>query len=191
MQARAAAVACGLWSCDSQDARRANVDPARPTPSAAPVAPEQSAPGASAPPFDGPGWDAVKLVDDIPLCVFSDHGERGDALFLKDVRRQKLNAGAKVVFGTFAPGCVAEECDAIPTETCSVDAETPQTLVVHSLLSFRHKHGSVCSGDCRPIVAGCESPAPLAPGKYTVKYGARTFSVRVPSVVSSPCFDVR
>ncbi len=129
-------------------------------------------------------------MDEIPLCVFSDHDERGNALFLKDVHRQKLSAGAKVVFGTFAPGCVAEACDAIPTEMCWVDGEAPRTLVVHSLLSLRHKQGSACSSECRPIVAGCESP-PLAAGKYTVKYGTRSFELRVPSVVGSPCFDLR
>jgi hypothetical protein len=186
-------IACGLWSCDSQNAKRVSVA-AAPSLSAA-ASSSQSTPSAATTgahaPFDAPEWDAVKLVDEIPLCVFSDHEARGDALSSKDVHRQKLSAGAKVVFGTFTPGCMAEACDAIPTETCWVDSEGPETLVVHSLLSFRHKHGSVCTDECRPIVAGCESPAPLAPGKYTVKYGSRSFSLRVPSVVSSPCFDLR
>jgi hypothetical protein len=187
--AAAIAVACGLCSCDRHDSRRATVDPPPATSVSAP-APSVATPSVAARPFDGPDWDAVRLVDEIPLCVFSDHDERGNAPFLKDVHRQKLAAGAKVVFGTFAPGCVAEECDAIPTETCWVDSEGPRTLVVHSLLSFRHRHGSTCNTDCRPIVAGCESAA-LAAGKYTVKYGSRSFELRVPGVVSSPCFDLR
>lgn len=193
MPAAAAAFAIvtrGLWSCDSQNAKRATA----PSPSASAAASSsQSTPSAvatgAAAPFDAPDWDAVRLVDEIPLCVFSDHEARGNALFSKDVHRQKLNAGAKVVFGTFAPDCMAEACDAIPTETCWVDSEGPDTVVVHSLLSFRHKHGATCTADCRPIIAGCETPSALAPGKYTVKYGSHTFSLRVPSVVNTPCFD--
>lgn len=183
------AVGCGLWSCDSPDAKRATLAPAPSAPTVA--SSERSAPSAAARPFDGPGWETVRLVDEIPLCLFSSHDERGNALFLKDVHPQRIGAGAKVVFGTFAPGCVAEECDAIPTETCWVDNETPQTLVVHSLLSLRHKRSSACSSDCRPIVAGCESPSALAPGKYTVKYGSRHFTLHVPGIVPSPCVGVQ
>jgi hypothetical protein len=134
-------------------------------------------------------WDAVRLIDEIPLCVFASYDERGNALSMKDVRPQTLAARSKIVFGTFAPGCMAEACDEIPTEMCTVDAGERGTLVVHSLLSFRHKHGAVCTEDCRPIVAGCETDV-LDAGTYTVKYGGHTFTLRVPSTIKKPCFEL-
>jgi hypothetical protein len=36
------------------------------------------------------------------------------------------------------------------------------------------------------VVAGCETDV-LKAGEYTVKYGGRTFSLRVPSVLRDPC----
>ncbi|HET6335894.1 MAG TPA: hypothetical protein VFG30_21860 [Polyangiales bacterium] len=60
---------------------------------------------------------------------------------------------------------------------------------MHSRLTFEHKRGTACDTDCSPIVAGCETEA-LKPGKYTVKYGARSFSLQVPSTVREPCFKL-
>jgi hypothetical protein len=144
---------------------------------------------AAAAPSDGANWDSVKLEDEVPLCVFAGHVERGEAPFLRDVRPQTLRANARVVFGTFAPGCENEACDSPPTHQCWVESEEPNTLVVHSRLSFEHKRGTVCTTDCRPVAAGCETEV-LKRGKYTVKYGARSFSLRVPSVLGSPCFHL-
>jgi hypothetical protein len=139
---------------------------------------------------DATNWDKVKLEDEAPLCVFASHEERNDALFLQDVHEQTLRANSTVVFGTFPPGCQNEACDAAPTHQCWVDTEAANTLVVHSRLSFAHKRGSTCTKDCRPVIAGCETGV-LKAGKYTVKYGRRTFSVRVPGVLVAPCFELK
>jgi hypothetical protein len=136
-------------------------------------------------------WDKVKLEDDVPLCVFADPDQRAEARFLKDVGKQTLRAKTKVTFGAFPPGCMNEACDAIPSLQCWVDdpGEGSDTLVVHSFLSFDHKPGSICTTDCRPVMAGCDTPV-LAPGNYTVKYGRRTFTLRIPSVLRTPCFKM-
>jgi hypothetical protein len=143
----------------------------------------------AAPPPDATPWDPIKLDDEAPLCVFSGHDTRDEAMFLKDVRKQTLRAGSSVVFGTFAPGCIHEACDTGPLMQCFVDADPDGSLVVHSHLAYEHKRGSTCSEGCRPIIAGCES-APLAAGKYTVKYGSRSFTLRIPAVMRSPCFKL-
>jgi hypothetical protein len=148
-----------------------------------------AAPAASVSSDGATEWDKVKLEDEVPLCVFANHGERGKALFLQDVRQQTLRANSRVVFGTFPPGCQNEACDAAPTLQCWVDSEEPNTLVVHSRLSFEHKRDAVCIKDCRPVVAGCETEV-LKAGKYTVKYGGRVFGLRVPSVMRVPCFKM-
>jgi hypothetical protein len=148
------------------------------------------APVAAAAPSNGATqWDEVKLEDEVPLCVFADHGERAKAPFLADVRKQTLHASSSVVFGAFAPGCQNEACDAVPTLQCWVDTEKPNTLVVHSRLSSKHKRGTLCTKDCRPVLAGCETEV-LNAGKYIVKYGGRSFSLRVPSVMRAPCFKL-
>lgn len=191
--------ACALWACGCGKREASSVEPleqqavtaaappaeppaATPPPAAAPAAP-------AAPVYDGPDWESVKLVDDVPLCVFADYAERGKAPFLKDVRKQTLHANSTLIFGAFAPGCPNEACDAIPTLQCWVTADEPNTLVVHSKLTLKHKRGTACTEDCRSVTAGCETKE-LKAGKYTVQYGARTFSVRLPSVTRSPCFKL-
>ena len=185
------AAACGLWACDSGGHERASVKPEEQHAPGVPDSTTQGAlsdgaPGTAASSDGAADWDEVKLEDEVPLCVFADHVERGNALFLQDVRQQTLSANSRVVFGTFAPGCQNEACDAPPTLQCWVDVEEPSTLIVHSRLSSQHKRGSVCSKDCHPVIAGCETEV-LKAGEYTVKYGLRTFGLRVPSVMSDPC----
>jgi hypothetical protein len=188
--------ACALWACsacgrkpDSVDAVEQRAASALPPSALPPNAVNTPSPSAAPLAGEDPEWEHVTIEDEVPLCVFADHLQRGDALFLEDVHRQTLHADSSVVFGTFAPGCQNEACDALPTHSCWVDATEPSTLVVHSSLSFKHKLGAVCTKDCRPVVAGCETPV-LKAGKYTVKYGTRIFSLRVPSVMSKPCFEL-
>jgi hypothetical protein len=189
------AAACGLWACRSGDGKANSVVPvAKPaitTPaSRAPITVDAAtATSAAASADDASQWDKVKLEDAVPLCVFADHGERAKAPALQDVRKQTLRANSTLVFGTFSPMCLNELCDEIPTQQCWVDTEQPHILVVHSRLSFKHKRGTTCTKDCQSIIAGCETDA-LKAGKYTVKYGARTFSLLVPSIVRAPCFKL-
>jgi hypothetical protein len=195
MRRRAVLVAaCGLWACNPDGRERTGVwseaqhGVSVPDPPARGAVDDATAsvPAAS---FDGAAeWDKVTLEDAVPLCVFADHVERGHALFLPDVGTQTLGADSRVVFGTFAPGCQNEACDAPPTLQCWVDGEAPGTLVVHSRLSSEHKRGSVCTKDCHPVIAGCETEV-LKAGEYTVRYGKRTFGLRIPSVMSDPCLE--
>jgi hypothetical protein len=184
--------AWGLWACCS-GCEPASAKPVEHHAVSASDSPTQGAVNATAPaaaavsPDGATEWDKVNLEDEGPLCVFADHIERGNALFLQDVREQTLSADSTVVFGTFAPGCQNEVCDSPPTLQCWVDGEEPNTLVVHSRLFFEHKRGTVCTKDCHPVLAGCETGV-LKAGTYTVKYGGRTFGLRVPSVIRDPCF---
>jgi hypothetical protein len=186
---------CGLCACSSGDrAAASSVKPVEQRVVSVPDSPpkgvvDAAVPSTAASSEGAPARDKLRVEDEVPLCVFANHSERGDALFLKDVRKQTLRANSRVVFGAFAPGCLNEACDAIPTLQCWVDSEEPNTLVVHSRFSFEHKRGTVCTKDCEAVVAGCETEV-LKPGEYTVKYGARAFSLRVPSVMRSPCFKL-
>jgi hypothetical protein len=193
------AVACGLWACRSGEREPTRVKPVEQRAVSAPTPPPQAVVNAAAPApaaapasSDGaPEWDTVRLEDEVPLCVFANYGERTKAPFLKDVRKQTLTADSRLVFGTFAPGCLNEACDAVPTLQCWVDSEPePNTLVVHSRLSLKHKRGTACTKDCRPVMAGCETDV-LKAGKYTVKYGMRAFSLRVPNVMRAPCLELQ
>jgi hypothetical protein len=181
--------ASGLWACSSGARELTSRKPVEPHAVSVPSSPTQVAVNAAAPVAAATQWDKVKLEDEVPLCVFADLSERAKAPFLEDVRKQTLRARSRVVFGTFAPGCQNEACDAAPTLQCWADSEQANTLVVHSRLSFQHKRGSVCTKDCRPVIAGCETEL-LKAGKYTVKYGRRAFSLRVPSVMRAPCFKL-
>jgi hypothetical protein len=190
-------IACGSWACRSSSEHAPASVSAKSVEQqvvSAPSTPAQrvdaAAPAATPAPERSPAeWENVRLEDETPLCVFAGHAERGDALTLRDVRKQTLRANTRAVFGTFSPGCVSEACDAVPSHQCWVDREQPNTLVVHSRFKLEHKRGAVCTEACSPVVAGCETDV-LRPGKYTVKYGARSFNLQVPSVVREPCFKL-
>jgi hypothetical protein len=196
------AAACGLSACNSAARELESTRPVERRAVSVPSSPAAGVPSAvaPAPPASSDGratWDKVKLEDDVPLCVFADPDQRDEAHFLKDVRKQTLRAKTKVTFGAFAPGCMSEVCDAIPSLQCWIEDpgkspegdEGPHSLVVHSHFSFEHKPGSVCTTNCRSVTAGCDTPV-LEAGKYTVKYGHRTFTLRVPSVLRTPCFKM-
>jgi hypothetical protein len=132
--------------------------------------------------------DSVKLEDELPLCAFADYSARADAPTLRDVRKQTLRANSRIVFGTYSPVCLNEACDAVPTQQCWVYSQNSDTLVVHSRQTYQHKRGTVCTQDCQPVLAGCETEV-LKAGTYTIKYGTRVFSLRLPSVMRAPCFN--
>ena len=160
-----------------------------PAPSAASAGSAAASAAPAGPAGDAPPVDKVRIDDDVPLCVFSDYDERERAMLIENVHKVKVRAGSTVVMGAFAPGCINEACYAIPTLQCWIDSATPDGFVVHSHFSADHKRGTVCTKDCRRVTAGCETPV-LKAGTYTVKYGKRTFSLRVPSVMKDPCFKL-
>jgi hypothetical protein len=120
--------------------------------------------------------------------VFANFAEHNRTKFRKDAKKQTLRANAAVVFGAFAPGCVNETCDQLPTLQCLAERDG-NTIVVQSQYYVDHKDGSTCTDTCRPITAGGKTPI-LEAGKYTVRYGARTFELRIPSVLRAPCFKM-
>jgi hypothetical protein len=158
-----------------------------PTPIAAtPITPAYNA----APPIDPePGWSKLELQDSVPLCVFSDYKERDKALFIEQVKKQTLRANATLTFGVFANGCLNKACDDKSMLQCWIEREG-DTLIAHSRFASFHKDGSACTKDCLEVDAACETPA-LAPGKYTVRYGDKSFKLQIPSVVRSPCFNLK
>lgn len=179
-----------LVAC-TQSCRRVQPEPAAAAPAvAAPVAavvPEPSATPASEAPqaaYPAPAWEPRRLQDALPLCVFSSTAARLQAPLAGPVARQKLQANAKVVFGVFPPGCLNEACDAEPTLQCWVE-ESGNTLTVHSRFSSFQKQGASCRDDCMPVDSSCET-SELKPGRYTVRYGDKRFSLKVPGVVEQP-----
>lgn len=180
---------------------RAREPAASPVPAAAPLVAEKPAAPATEPPPTAaaapvaapavlepkPGWSKLLVTDDVPLCAFADEHERGKALFVEQVRKQTLRANTPVTFGVFPPGCLNAACDDVPLLQCWVEAEG-STLTVHSRFASVHKDGSSCSQDCLEVDSACETPA-LPPGKYTVRYGAKQFELRIPSVLRTPCFS--
>jgi hypothetical protein len=189
--------ACGPWSCGKGDA--STPPPAAAAQQAAlaeqtdpPAAPGDApaAPAAEAPPkpkWPKEGFSEVTIVDRAPICVFESYRERGKAEFVDAAQRQKLRAGATVVFGAFAPWCVNEACDQRPSIQCQVEREG-NTLVLHTKYWGDHKDGATCTDNCRPILAGCETPE-LEAGRYTVQHGEQVFELKIPSVLRYPCFE--
>jgi hypothetical protein len=197
MRARAIAlVGCWILGCGNC-ADRAAPSAAEQAPALKqdePVAPLPATPDAG--PVKGefpqPGWSKVDADNQLPLCVFPGYEEHYGAQFLEQVEKQKLPANHSVVIGVYAGWCVNEACDGLPSLQCSIKREG-NVLTLRSHYWGYRKNGSTCEGvPCRPVSAACETPS-LEPGVYTVQHGERSFELRIPSVLRSPCYftDVR
>jgi hypothetical protein len=139
-------------------------------------------------PFPRAGWTPRRVRDALPLCVFSSMAEREKAQHLQDARaKQVLRANAKVVFGVFGPNCLNEECDARPTVQCWTE-QSSNTLTVNSRFFSFHRDGSSCNTDCLEVDTACETE-PLKAGKYTIRYGDKTYKLQVPSTMKDPCLS--
>jgi hypothetical protein len=196
-----ALLTCALLGCGGGSRPEDSREPVAPIPPPAPLAaqkppepppaadpPKEAPPDKASPDFIGfpkPGWSKVSIDDTLPLCVFSSLDERERALFVKGVTRQKLHADASVVFGAFGPGCVNEKCDGLPSLQCRAEL-ADKTITVHAHYFGYRKDGSTCTDDCRRVTAGCETPT-LPAGKYKVVYGEKTFDLKIPNVLRSPC----
>lgn len=190
MRPRALALlVCGLLGCGDCDERSESAAAAAELARDAPVVPQPVKPKpAPAPPkYPRPGFTAVHLDNESPLCVFSDFEQHYNAKQIDQVERQKLRADKSVVIGTFAGWCVNEGCDDRPSMQCSVTLEGNQ-LIVKSRYWGDRKDGATCTNvPCRPVNAGCETP-PLPAGTYTIVHGERSYELTIPSVLRSPCF---
>src|SRR5688572_18164419 len=59
-------------------------------------------------PWPRPGWSAIALQDQVPICVFADYETRHKANLIEEVKQLELNADASIVIGAFAAWCVNE-----------------------------------------------------------------------------------
>jgi hypothetical protein len=135
------------------------------------------------------GWPAFNRRDDVPVCLFADSDQWWSAKFLKDVKKSvSLRADRELVLGTYAPGCASKECVLEPTLQCWVDVDG-KVLTVHTKYSGWRHADRKCSSECESVTAECETAA-LAAGTYTLVYGARKKTVRIPSVVRPACFGL-
>jgi hypothetical protein len=158
--------------------------PAEPAPPpAAPTAPPATT---ETPEYPKEGWSKLTKRETLPFCLFSDMREREAAQLIEKVKKQTLKANQPVVFGIFGPWCLNKECDDLPLLECWVDKEGDDTLVLHTHFFSYHKDGATCSKDCLALDTMCSSPD-LAPGKYTIKHGDKTYPLQIPSVLKKPC----
>lgn len=176
--------ACGRAAPAPEPAPQAQaLEPSPPPPQAAP---EPAPPAAG---DDKPGWSKLSRTDDLPLCAFSDYAQREQAQLLSAAKApQKLRANEKVVLGVYGPHCLNEACDERPNLQCWVEREGPSVLSVHARFSSLHRDGSSCSEQCMEVDSACETEA-LAPGKYTVRYGAKTYKLTIPGTLRDPCLS--
>ena len=188
--------ACGLWSCSKEAPEPvlekpvtevvALADAAASSASSA-LAEVASATDAGATPAgpDAEGFSKLSLVDRVPVCLFPSHKEHEKNPVFAKVKKQTLLADSKVVVGAFAPWCVNEKCDDVPTLQCWIDQEG-NTLTVNTRYTAKRKKGTHCSEPCRPVAAGCPSED-LPKGSYVLKYGEKTLEFKVPGAVRAPC----
>jgi hypothetical protein len=185
------ASACGRVELEPQPVKPAALEQASQTappetPAAPSVAPDSAKVAVAETPI-APGSSKRALRDTLPICAFSSVLEREKAPHLANVKKQKLRANSAVVFGVFPPGCLNDACDARPNLQCWIDREG-DTIVVNSRFSSIHKDGSSCTTECREVDSSCETEA-LAPGKYTVRHGDKSYKLQIPSVLRDPCFN--
>ncbi|MET0386999.1 MAG: hypothetical protein ABW321_13620 [Polyangiales bacterium] len=190
----------GAWSCKGASSEpeapaaapaelsQGTPPAAEPTPAVDQNLPFPTKPSPDAVGYPKAGWTKIISQDEVPLCVFSSYTEHEKAKLIEQVSPQKLVAKEPAFVGAYAPGCVNEQCDDLPSLQCWVDrGEDEHTLVVHSKYVRYHKDGSTCGDNCRTVTAACPTPA-LAAGKYTIKHGSQTFSLKIPSQLKDPCF---
>jgi hypothetical protein len=159
--------------------------PVAPTPAAEPTSAEPS--GESPDSLPKPGWSNVTIDQEVPICVFPSYAAHFEAKFLKDVKKQTLRADNTLVIGAFGPWCVNEGCDDIPSLQCFAE-RSGNTINVRTHYWGLRKDNSSCKGVvCRPVSAGCETPK-LEAGTYTIVHGDKSYKLKIPSTLRSPCF---
>jgi hypothetical protein len=112
-----------------------------------------------------------------------------DAQLLQNVKPKiSLKAGRELIFATYAPGCASLECLRKVTLQCWVDV-AGTALTVNTRFSGEEVVGKTCTKDCEETTASCRTPA-LHPGTYTLTYGGRQKTIRIPGVVQPTCLPL-
>ena len=187
---------CGSDGCGGSSSQPEPVAPApapltQPAPApvvpAAPAEPTSAEPAAESGDLIKPGWSKIAVDQEVPICVFPSYAAHFEAKFLKDVKKQSLRADNTLVVGAFGPWCVNEGCDDVPSLQCFAE-RSGNTINVRTHYWGLRKDASSCEGKvCRPVSAGCETPK-LEAGTYTIVHGDKSYKLKIPSTLRSPCF---
>jgi hypothetical protein len=144
-----------------------------------------AAEGASAPDA-GERWVSFAYKNEVPACAFAEYEQFDKAPFFKDVKQTvTLRAKVPVVFGVYGFGCASPDCVRRPTLQCWTEVEG-KTIKVESRYSGEQRVGATCTTQCEQVTADCATPE-LAPGTYTVQYGAQTTKLKVPGTFRPSC----
>lgn len=158
-------------------------------PSAAPAAVGDAGASADAAGAASAVWTPFSRKDDIPLCVLANYQQWDKTQFLNEVKpKVSVKAGHELQFGTYAPGCAGLDCIRKVTMQCWIDV-AGFTLTAHTRFSGEEVVGSTCTTNCEATTAACNTPA-LKAGTYTLTYGERQTTIRVPSVLHPACIDL-
>jgi hypothetical protein len=126
-------------------------------------------------------WTPFSRKDEVPFCVFANYDDWVKAEFVEQAKpKVSLKAGNEVHFGVYAPGCAGVDCIRLATLQCWVDL-AGTSITLHTRFSGEENKKNTCVKDCQPTTASCNTPA-LKPGAYTIKYGAREHTLRIPGV---------
>jgi hypothetical protein len=74
--------------------------------------------------------------------------------------------------------CLSSTCSRVLQATCRV-SESAGVITISSHAATEREHRE-CTADCGALTARCEAP-PMAPGTYTVKYGAAESELTLPA----------
>jgi hypothetical protein len=101
---------------------------------------------------------------------------------------ERLEAGAKLgLLAAPADGCRSSSCTRVDVASCSLESSGGQELVASAnfCLADLSSSGGACTDDCAGGgFAMCESDVTLTEGEYTLRFGDRTLTFQVPSVVA-------
>jgi hypothetical protein len=133
------------------------------------------------------GWTRFARQNDVPLCLFARYENWYEAKFQADVKdKVSLKAGQELHFGTYAPGCAGRDCLREVTLQCWVDMDG-KAITVHTRFSGLQNLANTCSEECQSTTAQCNTPE-LPAGTYTLTYGDRKQTLRIPGVVRKACW---
>jgi hypothetical protein len=165
--------------------------PPPPAPAREPTAAEKVVSRPDPPGFPKEGWSKQVMVDApaLPLCVFSDYKTQWAVDFAKDAKKQKLSVDQPLVVGAYAPHCINEACDDVPSLQCQAKLEG-NTVTVHTRFVTYHKEGASCDKDCGVVKAACATPN-LPAGEYVIQHGELAAKVKIPSVQRAPCLKLQ
>jgi hypothetical protein len=102
---------------------------------------------------------------------------------------ERLEVGSKLGLQVApAEGCRSSSCTRVDVASCSLESSSGGQELVASAnfcLADLSSSGGACTGDCAGGgFAMCESEVALTEGEYTLRFGDRTLTFQVPSVVA-------